>query len=286
MNCLYGVKNNLNLISRNQIYKLNGGTIVANNLFNINDYLKRIKYEGKRDVSYETLYSLHIAHTLNIPFENIDVYYGKPILLDRESLYKKIVENRRGGYCFEMNGLFSIILKELGFKVIDLLARVTTDGENYTAKTHQTLMVEIGDKRWLADVSFGRDGIIAPLLLEAGVEQQQFDHTYRLIKDLKFGYVLQNKVEDEYRYMYTFTLDECYPADYLMSNHFTSTFRDSWFTQMKFCTMPTKEGRITLTDEHFKIIEKGEVSEIKVSNNDQFKELLKKYFAIDLDLIK
>lgn len=259
---------------------------MANNLFNINGYLKRIKYEGKRDVSYETLYSLHIAHALNIPFENLDVYYRKPILLDRESLYKKIVENRRGGYCFEMNGLFSIVLKELGFKVTDLLAKVTTDGENYTAKTHQTLMVEIGDKRWLADVSFGRDGIIAPLLLQAGVEQQQFDHTYRLIKDHKFGYVLQNKVEDEYRYMYAFTLDECYPADYLMSNHFTSTFPDSWFTQMKFCTMPTKEGRITLTDEHFKIIAKSEVSEIKVTNNAQFKELLKKYFALNLDLIK
>jgi len=259
---------------------------VANNLFNISAYLKRIKYEGKTDVSYETLYSLHIAHTLNIPFENLDVYYKSPILLDRESLYKKIVENKRGGYCFEMNGLFSIILKELGFRVTDLLARVTIDGENYTGKIHQTLMVEIGDKKWLVDVSFGRDGIIAPLLLEEGIDQQQFAHTYRLIKDQKFGYVLQNKVEDEYRYMYAFTLDECYPTDYLMSNHFTSTFPDSWFTQMKFCTMPTKEGRITLTDEHFKIIINGEISEIKVSNNAQFNELLKRHFALDLDLIK
>lgn len=146
--------------------------------------------------------------------------------------------------------------------------------------------MEIDDKRWLADVSFGRDGIIAPLLLKAGVEQQQFAHTYRLIKDPKFGYVLQNKIEDEYCCMYAFTLDECYPTDYLMSNHFTSTFPESWFTQMRFCTMPTKEGRITLTDEHFKIIANGEISEIKVSNNAQFKELLKEYFALDLDLIK
>lgn len=259
---------------------------MSNNLFNISAYLERIKYEGKIDISYETLYSLHIAHTLNIPFENLNVYYRKPILLDRESLYKKIVENKRGGYCFEMNGLFSIILKELGFKVTDLLARVTVDGKTYTAKTHQALMVEIDDKRWLVDVGFGRDGIIAPLLLEVGIDQKQFSHIYRLIKDSKYGYVLQNKVGDEYRYMYAFTLDKCYPEDYVMSSHFTSTFPESWFTKMKFCTTPTKEGRITLTDEYFKVIANGQVSEKEISNNDEFNELLKKHFTIDLDLIK
>ncbi|KZL90345.1 arylamine N-acetyltransferase family protein [Clostridium magnum] len=259
---------------------------MADNLFNISDYLKRIKYDGKTDISYETLYNLHVAHTLNIPFENLDVYYRRPILLDRESLYKKIVENRRGGYCFEMNGLFSFILKELGFKVTDLLARVEVGGKFFSPKTHQVLMVEIGEKRWLVDVGFGRNGIIAPLLLEEGLDQQQFNHTYRLIKDPKFGYVLQEKVDNKSIYMYAFTLDQCYPTDYLMSNHFTSSFPDSLFLKTQFCTMPTKEGRVALTGEHFKIIENGRVSEKKISNNAEFNELLKKHFSIDLDLIK
>ncbi|WP_246169850.1 arylamine N-acetyltransferase family protein [Alkalibaculum sporogenes] len=255
-------------------------------LFNVGSYLERIKYKGKTDITYKTLYGLHTAHTLEIPFENLDVYYRKPISLDRESLFNKIVENKRGGYCFEMNGLFSFILEELGFKVTNLLARGTMDGKTYFAKTHQVLMVEIDDKRYLVDVGFGNDGITAPLLLEEEVEQQQFTNTYRILKEPKFGYVLQNKVGDEYRYMYAFTLDECCPMDYLMSNHFTETFPDSFFIKMKLCTMPTKDGRITLTDEHFKVISNNHVTETKISSDAEYNELLKSHFGLDLDLVK
>ncbi|MFZ7120157.1 MAG: arylamine N-acetyltransferase family protein [Eubacteriaceae bacterium] len=260
---------------------------MSNDNFNIEAYFERIKYNGKSDVSYETLKALHIAHTLNVPFENLDVYLGKPILLDRDSLYKKIVENKRGGYCFEMNGLFSFILKELGFKVTDLLARgIMDEGKTFTAKVHQVLMVEVDDKRWLVDVGFGMDGITAPVLLEKGMDQNQFSHTYRLLEDSQYGYILQNKTGEEYNYMYAFTLDKCYPMDYLMSNHFTATFPESFFIKMKMCTMPTKEGRITLTDEHFKVIANGKVSEKKLLSNAEYNVLLKEYFKLDLDLIK
>jgi N-hydroxyarylamine O-acetyltransferase len=258
---------------------------VSNELFNVKGYLERIKYDGRTDVSYETLYGLHVAHTLNVPFENLDVYCRKPILLDRESLYKKLVEDKRGGYCFEMNGLFSIVLKELGFKVTDLLARGTMDGKTYFAKLHQVLMVEIDDKRWLVDVGYGNNGITAPLLLEEGIDQQQFTHTYRLLKDPKYGYALQKKEGEQYNYMYAFTLEECVPMDYLLSNHFTATFPESFFIKMKFCTMPTKEGRITLTGDNFKVIANGEVTETKLSGGNEFNELLKKHFLLDFDLI-
>lgn len=259
---------------------------MSNELFNVEAYLKRINYEGKTDVSYEALYGLHVAHTLNVPFENLNVYFRKTVSLDRESLYKKIVENKRGGYCFEMNGLFSFVLQELGFKVTNLLARGTKDGITYFAKTHQVLMVEIDDKRYLADVGFGNDGITAPLILEAETDQKQFTHTYRLLEDPKFGYILQEKEGEEYRYMYAFTLEECYPADFIMSNHFTSTFPDSFFIKMKMCTIPTKDGRITLTDDHLKIVSNGEVTERQLNGDGEYNELLKKYFKLDLDRIK
>ncbi|MGC7871952.1 arylamine N-acetyltransferase family protein [Desulfosporosinus sp. SYSU MS00001] len=259
---------------------------MTKDLYNIDAYLERIKYEGKVDVSYETLYALHTSHTLNVPFENLDVYNRTPILLDPGSLYEKIVKNKRGGYCFEMNGLFSFILKELGFKVTDLLARGTTDGKTYFAKLHQMMMVEIDNKRWLVDVGYGKNGITAPLLLQEGVDQRQFTHTYRLLKDPKFGFVLQYKVEDRYQYLYAFTLDECYPMDFQMSNHFTATYPDSLFLKMKFCTMPTKEGRITLTDDHFKVIANGKVFERHIENDSEFNELLNKHFKLNLNLIK
>ena len=259
---------------------------MSNELFNVEAYLKRINYEGKTDASYETLYGLHVAHTLNIPFENLSVYFRKAIKLDRESLYEKIVENKRGGYCFEMNSLFYFVLQELGFKVTNLLARGTRDGLTYFAKTHQVLMVEIDGKRYLADVGFGNDGITAPLILEAGADQKQFTHTYRFLEDPKFGYILQERKGEEYHYMYAFTLEECYPMDFIMSNYFTATFPDSFFIKMKMCTIPTKDGRITLTDDRLKIVSNGKVTERQLNDEEEYNELLKKYFKLDLDRIK
>lgn len=259
---------------------------MSNDFFNLYAYYERINYTGKSDASFETLNALHIAHTFNIPFENLDVFYKKPPSLENEALYKKIVENKRGGYCFEMNGLFSFVLKQLGFKVTDLLARGTLDGIQYFSKRHQVLMVEIQDKRYLVDVGYGNDGIAAPLLLEEGIEQPQFTNVYRFLIDPKFGYVLQRKVNDTYQYMYAFKLDECYPMDFLMSNHFTATYPESFFLKMKLCTMPTKEGRITLTDDHFKIVSNGQVSEKKISGDIEFNELLKKHYGLDLDSIR
>lgn len=255
--------------------------------FTIEGYLERIHYKGSIDVSKETLYNIHTAHALNIPFENLDVYFKKPVYLDKQSLYKKIVINKRGGYCFEMNGLLSIVLKELGFKVSNLLARITKDnGITYNAKTHQVLCVEIDNDKYLLDVGFGNHGLAAPILLKPGKEQEQFYDTFRIIEVEKYGYALQRKVEDEFMSMYAFNLEECSPADFIMSHHFTSTFPESLFVNKKVCTMPTKEGRITLTDDHFKVIKGNETSIIQIDNEDHYNKLLKEHFKLNLDRIR
>ncbi|NLO48305.1 MAG: arylamine N-acetyltransferase, partial [Clostridiales bacterium] len=234
---------------------------MAEEMFSLNDYFDRIGFRGKADVSFETLNALHTAHTLNIPFENLDVYYKRPLLLDKESLFKKIVTGKRGGYCFEMNGLFSFVLREIGFKVTDLLAG---------GRLHQILMVEIGDDRYLADVGFGNDGITSPLLLVEGLEQKQFTNTYRFGAEPKFDFALQRKAGDEFITMYAFTLQECSPLDFMISNHFTATYPKSFFNSMRMCTMPTKEGRITLTDKHFKVVENGETVETAIADDEEF----------------
>ena len=254
-------------------------------IFSLDSYFERISFKGSTEAREGTLRDIHIAHTLNVPFENLDVFYRRPILLDGVSLYKKIVEERRGGYCFEMNGIFSLVLQEMGFKVTNLLARVTIDGIHYTTKTHQAILVEIAGNKWLADVGFGNDGIIAPLILEEDIEQKQFAHIYRLVKHSKFGWVLQKKMEDSYVPLYAFTLDECDPEDFLMSNHFTATFPESFFIKMRMCTMPTKEGRITLTDNHFKVVKNNYVLDTPITNENEFTTALKKHFSLDLTLI-
>jgi N-hydroxyarylamine O-acetyltransferase len=259
---------------------------MKSDIFNLDSYFERTNYKGSTEVSEGTLRDIHIAHTLNVPFENLDVFYKRPILLDGASLYKKMVKERRGGYCFEMNGIFSLVLQEMGFKVTNLLARVTIDGIHYTTKTHQAILVETGGNKWLADVGFGNDGIIAPLILEENTEQKQFAHTYRLITDSSLGYVLQKKNEDGYNPLYAFALDECSPEDFLMSNHFTSTFPESFFLKMRMCTMPTKDGRITLTDDHFKMVEKNDVLDLPIANEDEFNAALKEHFGLNLALIR
>jgi N-hydroxyarylamine O-acetyltransferase len=259
---------------------------MKSDILNLDSYFERINYKEKMDVSEVTLRDIHIAHTLNIPFENLDVFYKKPILLDGASLYKKIVKERRGGYCFEMNGIFSLVLQEMGFKVTNLLAKVTIDGIHYTTKTHQAILVETGGTKWLADVGFGNEGIIAPLILEENTEQKQFAHTYRLTTHPTLGYVLEKKDEAGYHPLYAFTLEECSPEDFLMSNHFTSTFPGSFFLTMRMCTMPTKDGRITLTDSHFKVVDKNDVLDTPIANENEFIAVLKERFGLDLDSIR
>jgi len=258
---------------------------VKNDSFSLESYFERINYKDGTTPNEDTLRSIHIAHTLNIPFENLDVFYRRPILLDHESLYRKIVRDRRGGYCFEMNGIFSFVLQEMGFKVTNLLARVALDGSKYTTRTHQVILVETGGKRWLADVGFGNNGIIAPLLFEENTEQRQFAHTYRIVSHPKLGYVLEKKMGGEYSPLYGFELAECGPDDFLMSNHFTATFPDSFFMKLRMCTMPTAEGRITLTDSHFKVVELDRLQETPIEDDRQFTTILKEQFNLDLDLI-
>ena len=271
------------------IIKLKGSdrNLMTDEKFDLDAYLERIDYSGGTAAADETLYDIHISHTLNVPFENLDVFYGKPPLLDEVSLYNKIVKNRRGGYCFEMNGIFSIALKCIGFRVTDLLARVTIDGTNYTSKTHQVILVETGKKKWLVDVGFGNDGIIAPLILDEKGDQKQFAHIYRIMREPRFnGYLLQKKTGNTYNSMYAFTMEECYPEDFIMSSHYTATFPESFFKLMRMCTMPTKEGRITLTDKHFKVIQNGDITESEIKDEEDFNRYLKQYFSLDLNGIK
>ncbi|WP_265445506.1 arylamine N-acetyltransferase family protein [Acetivibrio straminisolvens] len=256
---------------------------MAGNELNLEACLHRIKYSGKIDVSADTLQGLHICYTTNVPFENLDIIRGKEILLDNKSLFKKIVLRKRGGCCFEMNFFFEFILKSLGFKVRSLLGRPITDNEQVNAKIHQLLLVEIGDKNWLADVGFGGNGLIAPIPFEEGIVQNQFTETFRLTRDEKFGYILQHKRLEEYRSLYSFTLEETYPSDYLVANYFCSKSPYSIFTRKKICTKPTPEGRITLMGKELKIRQNGEVTKTVIEDDKEYDRVLKDYFDLTVN---
>ena len=137
----------------------------------IDAYLDRINYHGSRAVNSETLRELQVAHLLAVPFENLSIHAHEPIVLDDEALFTKIVTKRRGGFCYEANGLFAALLRELGFDVVMLSAGVANaEGGFGPDFDHMALMVTL-DERWLVDVGFG-DSFREPLLLD----ERGFDH--------------------------------------------------------------------------------------------------------------
>ncbi len=128
-------------------------------------YLRRIQYDGPRDPSPATLRGLHRQHLFTVPFENLDIALGNPIVLDPGLLFDKIVVRKRGGFCYELNGLFHDLLSALGFRVEMLSARVgRADGSFSPEFDHMLLKVTLDDP-WLADVGFG-DSFMSPLLLQ------------------------------------------------------------------------------------------------------------------------
>src|SRR5688572_12691144 len=148
----------------------------------VDRYLRRIGYQGPRTPTLETLKALHRAHLLSVPFENLDIHFGTRIALDGEKLADKILTRSRGGFCYELNGLFGELLRSLGFRVDLLSARVAdAEGSFGPEFDHLTLLVHL-DSPWLADVGFG-DSFRLPMRLEHGFELTDESGTYRLAHD-------------------------------------------------------------------------------------------------------
>jgi N-hydroxyarylamine O-acetyltransferase len=249
--------------------------------FRLDAYLERIRYNGPLSPSAETLCSLHRAQVMSIPFENFNIFLGWPIQLDPTSLFTKLVEKQRGGYCYELNGLFLMALQHLGFTVTPLAARVF-NGETWSQKSHRLTLVEIEGTLWLADVGFGGNSLIEAIPLELEREFPQRLDTYRLKADTKLGFILQHKLEDQWHNLYGFSLEEHYSADYRMMNYYSSTSPTSLFTQHVVCALPTDDARIILYDSVLKIRGLDETITTHLEGQGAYREALQRYFGIVL----
>ena len=135
-------------------------------------YLERINFRGSLDVNAQTLRELQVAHLLTVPFENLSIHADEPIVLEEEALFDKVVRRRRGGFCYELNGLFAALLRGLGFDVSMLSARVARNDGGFTPDyDHMTILVSL-DQRWLVDVGFG-DAFRHPLIVDSVAVQTQ-----------------------------------------------------------------------------------------------------------------
>ena len=214
---------------------------------NTGAYLKRINYSGSLEPTAETLRDLQVAHLLTVPFENLSIHAGEPIVLEENALFTKIVERRRGGFCYEANGLFAALLRALGFEVAMLAAGVAKSQGGFGPQfDHMTLMVTLSD-RWLVDVGFG-DSFLEPLLLDTREEQVQGTRAFRIVDDNDHLILMRRNPGADWEPQYRFTLQPHTFADYEETCHFHQTSPDSHFTKGRICSRATEDGRVSLSE--------------------------------------
>jgi N-hydroxyarylamine O-acetyltransferase len=205
-------------------------------------YLARIGIAEPPATTPDGLARLHLAHLLTVPFENTSIHTGESIQLDVAWLHDKIVGRRRGGFCYELNGLFAELLVALGFTVERLAARVISDdGSLGIPFDHMCLRV---DGTWLVDVGFG-DSFVRPLRLDKPGEQSDGRRTFRIIDDVPDAHVL----EDAGRPAFRFELVPHALADFAPGCTYHQTSPESPFTRRRVVSRLTAEGRITLRDD-------------------------------------
>lgn len=247
-------------------------------MFDTNAYLNRIGLDLPGAPSIELLGALHEAHQLAVPFENLDIHRGVPISLDPDDLYTKIVERRRGGFCYELNGLFAMLLDSLGFAVTLLSARVTRATGGFGPEfDHLALRVDL-DEPWLADVGFG-DSFRQPLRLTPDAEQTDGLGRYRITTD-GADHVLQRYRDDVWAAQYAFSLTPHQLAEFEPMNIVQQTSPESHFTKRRMATLPTATGRITLADLRFISSSPGEREERTLADEEEAQAILREKFGI------
>jgi N-hydroxyarylamine O-acetyltransferase len=246
-------------------------------------YLARIGYAGPAGPSEEALTALHRAHLAAIPFENLDILLGRDIRVDLESIQAKLVYARRGGYCYEHGQLFGAALERLGFSVDRLLARVVPDGEPMRPRTHLTLRVRAGAGTWLADVGFGSSPP-APLALRdprSGGPQDLDGWVYEVVPGESDGTCKLRELQDAgWVTLYRVEDQRVYPADVVMSNHYTSTYPQSWFTWQPIVVRRESGALHSIVGRAYTVTRPGHVKERRTLTDEEFTTALTNIFGL------
>lgn len=252
--------------------------------FILNDYLTRIGFTGKPQVDLPTVTALMRKHLFTIPFENIDVQQHRFVSLKPEDVVNKIVYSNRGGYCYEVNGLFAMALTAIGFNYQFCGARPMFY-PTLRPKTHVVLAVEIEHEKFICDLGFGSFGIRAPISLKQLNQtiEQDYDQ-FELSKLDQDTYLVKAKVENEWKNQFCFDLYPMQWIDMTLPNYFNSNHPDTIFVQKLLVVKHNPDGRSILLDNQLKRYVKGRV-EVTEINRVDISAILKSEFAIDYPAI-
>lgn len=245
-------------------------------------YLDRIAYDGPQAPTAATLAGLHEAHYRKVPFENLDIALGRPIVPDEAACYAKIVDRRRGGFCYELNGAFAWLLRALGFQVTLHSAQVWegASGSFTPAFDHLALRVNL-DGSWLADVGFGA-AFFRPLRLDLPGEQHDRGGVFRIVEAGAWLRLESRDADGTWRPEYRVDLTPHTLADFATRCSYHQTSPDSHFTQHSTCSLPTATGRVTLSDRRLIVTANGVREETDLPDEAARAAALKEHFGIVL----
>ncbi|MET7995185.1 arylamine N-acetyltransferase [Amycolatopsis sp. NPDC005232] len=244
----------------------------------VDAYLARLDLALPAKADLAALRQLQERHLERVPFENLSVHLGEPIELTEEALFDKIVRRRRGGFCYELNGLFSALLRELGFDAALRGAQVFTDeGEPGPPLDHAAVVVELDGEQWLVDVGFGRFSR-GPLRLSAVEVQSDPDGEF-LFLDAPFGDV---DVVMDGTPVYRLEARARPLTDFVPMAWWQSTSPLSGFTRRLTCSRPTSQGRVTLSGNRLIETVDGVRNEVLLGTDNAVRTAYRVYFGLEL----
>lgn len=251
--------------------------------FNLKHYLERIKFSGEIELNFEGIKKLMQSQLFSVPFENIDVQAGKTISLIGDDIVSQIVDKKRGGYCYQINGIFSLALQEIGLSHYYIAVRpLVNPGQN--PKTHLAIIAKIENEEYLIDLGFGGNSIREPLKLsEIETEIQQGDDTFKLVKTEENEYLLQILIGKEWSNLYSFDLTPQRWIDFKPANHYNYSHPDSFFTQNLIVVLQNEAGKKILFKNAVKSVTNG-ATELISFENDQLENILESEFNLKVSI--
>lgn len=248
-------------------------------------YCARIGYQGPLTPTLDTLGALQAHHIAAIPFEAIDALIGRPIDISPAAVDAKLIGRRRGGYCFEQNGLFRRVLAAIGFEVEALLARVrwmAPAGSPPRPRTHLALRVTIDGRPWLADVGFGGCVPPMPLRMDVTAPQPTRHETFRLFP-FGPGWIVQARLGDRWEALYELSPEPQHEADFELANWFTSAHPGSHFRHRLIAARTTAEARYALLGRRLTIRRPGRLPEERQLDAAGIEQLLADSFGLEVE---
>ncbi|HVQ16792.1 MAG TPA: arylamine N-acetyltransferase [Vicinamibacterales bacterium] len=249
--------------------------------FNLAGYLARIGWDGRREPTPATLESVLRAHMMRVPFENLDVLLGRGVRIDLDSVYGKLVTARRGGYCFEHGTLLREALQQLGFQPVAHTARVIQLRPRSEAPlTHMFLTVQMEGKRLVLDPGFGGHSPRVPLPL-TGEEVRDGDDVHRMVRQ-GGDWALEARIDGVPTALWSSSFEPAEPVDFVMANHFVSTFSESPFVTRLMLRALTPDARVSMMNQDVTVRDASGQRTRVMTDRADLRQLLIDHFGFDL----